>query len=43
MQIEGKREPGKPKMTLRTLKERDSRKWKLNEVDLVIGMCENPM
>ena len=30
MQIEGKRGPGRPKMTLT---ERDRREWKLNEVD----------
>ena len=33
MQIEGKRGPGRPKMTQRTLTERDRREWKLNEVD----------
>ena len=33
MQIEGKRVPGRPKMTWRTLTERDRSEWKLNEVD----------
>ena len=33
MQIEGKRGPRRPKMTCRTLTERDRREWKLNEVD----------
>ena len=33
MQIEGKRWPGRLKMTWRTLTERDHRECKLNEVD----------
>ena len=33
MQIEGKRGPGRPKITWRTLTEKDRREWKLNEVD----------
>ena len=33
MQIEGKRGPGRPKMTRKTLTERDRREWNLNEVD----------
>ena len=33
MQIDGKREPGQPKMTWRTPTERDHREWKVNEVD----------
>ena len=33
MQIEGKRGPGQPKMTWRTLTERDRREWNPNEVD----------
>ena len=33
MQIEGKCGPGRPKMTWRTLTERDLGEWKLNEVD----------
>ena len=33
MQIEGKRGPGRPKMTWRTLIEGDRHEWKLNEVD----------
>ena len=33
MQIEGKSGPGRPKMTWRTLTERDLREWKLNVVD----------
>ena len=33
MQIEGKRGPGRPKMTWKSLTERDRREWKLNEVD----------
>ena len=33
MQIEGKCGPGRPKMTWRTLTERDHREWKLNQVD----------
>ena len=33
MQIEGKRGPGRPKMTWRTITERDRCEWKLNEVD----------
>ena len=33
MQIEGKRGPGGPKMTWRTLSERDRSEWNLNEVD----------
>ena len=33
MQIEGKRGPGRPKMTWKTLSERDRREWNLNDVD----------
>ena len=33
MQIEGKRRPGRPKMTWKTLTERDRREWNLNVVD----------
>ena len=33
MQTEGKRGPGRPKMTKRTLTERDRSEWKLNEID----------
>ena len=33
MQVEGNRGPGRPKMTWRTLTERDRREWKFNEVD----------
>ena len=33
IQIDGKRGPGRPKMSWKTLTERDSRDWNLNEVD----------
>ena len=33
VQIEGKRGPGRPKMTWRTLSERDRSEWNLNKVD----------
>ena len=33
MQIEGKPGPGQPKMTWKTLTERDRLKWNLKEVD----------
>ena len=33
MQIEGKRGPGRPRMTWKTLTERDFHEWNLNEVD----------
>ena len=33
IQIEGKRGPGQPKMTWRTLTERDCHEWKLDKVD----------
>ena len=33
MQIQGKRGPWRPKITWKTLTERDRREWKLNEVD----------
>ena len=33
MQIEGKCGPGRPKMTWKTLTERDRHEWNLNEVD----------
>ena len=33
MQIEGERGPGRHKTTWMTLKDRDLREWKLNEVD----------
>ena len=33
MQIEGKHGPGRPKMTWKTLTERDRCEWNLNEVD----------
>ena len=39
--IEGKRGPGQPKMTWKTLTERDRREWNLNKV--VIGMCGDPV
>ena len=33
MQIDGKRGPGRPKITWQTLTERDPLEWNLNEVD----------
>ena len=33
IQIDGKCGPGRPKMALKTLKERDCHEWNLNEVD----------
>ena len=33
MQIEGTRGPGRPRMTWKTLTERDYHEWKLNKVD----------
>ena len=39
IQIDGKRGPGQPKMSWKTLPERDHRQWNLNEVTLVIRMC----
>ena len=32
-QVDGKRGPGRPKMTWKQLTERDSREWKLSAVD----------
>ena len=34
IQIDGKRGPGKPKMTWKQLTERDCREWKLSAIDL---------
>ena len=33
IQVDGKRGPGKPKMTQKQLKERDCREWKLSAID----------
>ena len=33
IQVNGKRGPGRPKMTLKQLTERDSREWKLSAID----------
>ena len=33
IQIDGKREPGRPKMTWKQLTERDCREWKLSAID----------
>ena len=33
IQIDGKRGPGRPKISWKTLPERDLREWNLNEVD----------
>ena len=33
MQSDGKREPGRPKMTWKQLTERDCREWKLSAID----------
>ena len=33
IQVNGKREPGRPKMTWKQLTERDCREWKLSAID----------
>ena len=43
MEIVGECGTGRPKTTWMTLTERDLREWKLNELTLLIRVCEHPM